>query len=61
MGATYLDEEGQEYPIVMGSYGIGIERILAAAIEGYADKDGIRWNGAISPLDAVIIPLKQWG
>jgi len=57
MGATYLDEAGAERPIVMGSYGIGIERILAAAVEGSADKDGIRWNSALSPLDALIIPL----
>jgi prolyl-tRNA synthetase len=55
MGATYLDESGQDQPIVMGSYGIGIERIVAAAIEGHADKDGIRWNSALTPFDATII------
>ncbi|MBM3328014.1 MAG: proline--tRNA ligase [Calditrichaeota bacterium] len=57
MGAVYLDESGGERPIVMGSYGIGIERILAAAVEGQADGDGIRWNSALTPVDAVIIPL----
>lgn len=57
MQANFLDENGQEHPIVMGSYGIGIGRILAAAIEGSADEFGIRWNSAIAPMDAVIIPL----
>jgi len=57
MLAEYLSEDGKERPIVMGSYGIGIERILAAAIEGNADEHGIRWNSALSPLDAVIVPL----
>ncbi|NQT34401.1 proline--tRNA ligase [bacterium] len=57
MGATFLDENGSEHPIVMGSYGIGIERILAAAIERNADENGIRWNSALTPIDALIIPL----
>ncbi len=57
MGATYLDEGGVEHPIVMGSYGIGIERIIAAAIETRADVNGIRWNSALAPMDAIILPL----
>ncbi|MDP8240775.1 MAG: proline--tRNA ligase [Candidatus Hatepunaea meridiana] len=59
MGAVYLDETGVEKPIVMGSYGIGIERILAAAIECNADEYGVRWNSALTPLDAIVIPLNS--
>ena len=57
MGATYLDEKGAEHPIVMGSYGIGIERIIAAALENGEDADGIRWNSALAPMDVMVIPL----
>ena len=57
MGATFLDEEGHEKPIVMGSYGIGIERILAAAIEGGEDENGIRWNSVLAPVECIVIPL----
>ncbi|MGH2960582.1 MAG: proline--tRNA ligase [Solirubrobacterales bacterium] len=49
LGATYLDEEGRERPIVMGSYGIGPARIIAAAIEQRADERGIVWPRAIAP------------
>jgi prolyl-tRNA synthetase len=49
LGATYLDESGQEQPIVMGSYGIGPARIAAAAIEQLADAHGIVWPVAIAP------------
>jgi prolyl-tRNA synthetase len=49
LGATYLDEDGRERPIVMGSYGIGPARIVAAAIEQRADERGIVWPGAIAP------------
>ena len=57
MRAVFLDENSVDQPIVMGSYGIGLERILAAAIEGSADADGIRWNSALSPLDCLIVPI----
>ncbi len=57
MGATYLDETGVEKPIVMGSYGIGIERIVASAVEANADKDGIRWNSALTPFDVNILAI----
>jgi len=57
MGATFLDESGVEKPIVMGSYGIGIERLVAAAVEAHADKDGIRWNAELAPFDATILAL----
>jgi prolyl-tRNA synthetase len=59
MGATYLDEEGREHPIVMGSYGIGIERIIAAAVEEGADENGLRWKAALAPLDLTVIPLNM--
>ncbi len=55
LGATYLDERGQQQPIVMGSYGIGPARIAAAAIEQGADADGIVWPAAIAPFLAHIV------
>jgi prolyl-tRNA synthetase len=54
MGATVLDTEGKQVPLVMGSYGIGLERIMAAAIELYHDKDGIQWPVSIAPFQCVI-------
>jgi prolyl-tRNA synthetase len=54
MGANVLDRNGKEVPIVMGSYGIGIERIMAAAIELHHDADGIIWPRAIAPFDVVV-------
>jgi prolyl-tRNA synthetase len=58
MGATVLDAQGREVPLVMGSYGIGIERIMAAAIEAHHDADGIVWPRAIAPFDVVITTIK---
>ncbi len=55
--ALYLDENGMERPILMGSYGIGPARIAAAAIEQNNDKDGINWPQTIAPFDVHIIPL----
>ncbi|HEV7903832.1 MAG TPA: proline--tRNA ligase [Pyrinomonadaceae bacterium] len=54
MGASVLDQNGKEVPVVMGSYGIGIERIMAAAIELHHDADGIIWPRAIAPFDVVV-------
>jgi prolyl-tRNA synthetase len=54
MGANVLTQDGKETPIVMGSYGIGVERIMAASIELRHDADGIVWTPAIAPFDAVI-------
>src|SRR5438270_8185948 len=54
MGAYVLNRGGQEVPIVMGSYGIGVERILSAAIEQNHDADGIVWPKAIAPFDVVV-------
>jgi prolyl-tRNA synthetase len=49
MGATYLDERGEEQPIIMGSYGIGLARIAAAAVEQHHDERGIIWPASIAP------------
>jgi prolyl-tRNA synthetase len=54
MGATVLTADGKEVPIVMGSYGIGVERILTAAIEQNHDADGIVWPKSITPFDVVV-------
>jgi prolyl-tRNA synthetase len=61
LGATYLDESGTERPIVMGSYGIGPARILAAAIEQGADEQGIVWPRSISPFDVHLVSLSRKG
>jgi prolyl-tRNA synthetase len=61
LGATYLDESGQEQLIVMGSYGIGPARIAAAAIEQYADDNGISWPRAIAPWDVHLVTLGKDG
>jgi len=55
LGALYLDEQGQERPVVMGSYGIGPARIAAAAIEQNHDKDGMIWPETIAPLDVHLL------
>jgi prolyl-tRNA synthetase len=55
--ATYLDREGKEKPLIMGSYGIGTARVSAAAIEQNYDKDGIMWPKSIAPFDVEIVPL----
>jgi prolyl-tRNA synthetase len=54
MGAKVLAQDGKEVPIVMGSYGIGVERIMTAAIEQNHDSDGIIWPKTLSPFDVVI-------
>jgi prolyl-tRNA synthetase len=59
MGAKVLDEGGREVPLVMGSYGIGIERILAGAIELHHDGDGIRWPMSIAPFHVALLPLQM--
>ena len=61
LGATFLDEEGTEQPIVMGSYGIGPARIVAAAIEQGADERGIVWPPAIAPWQVHLVSLAKAG
>lgn len=55
--ATFLDQNGRPNPMIMGCYGIGVSRTLAAAIEQYHDKNGIIWPRSIAPFEAVIVPI----
>ncbi|MGB9591377.1 MAG: proline--tRNA ligase, partial [Candidatus Kryptoniota bacterium] len=55
--AVYLDEKGEESPIVMGSYGIGIERIIACHIEQHHDDNGIIWESSIAPFQVHLISV----
>ena len=55
MKCTFLDEKGEEKPIVMGCYGIGVSRLVATAIEQHHDQDGIRWPMAIAPFHVSLI------
>lgn len=57
--AYFLDKDGKEKPIIMGSYGIGPARVAAAAIEQNHDQDGIIWPKSIAPFDIEIIPLNM--
>jgi prolyl-tRNA synthetase len=57
MKATVLDAGGKQVPIVMGSYGIGVERIMAAAIELHHDENGIVWPMSIAPFHATVLTL----
>ena len=59
MGATVLDPSGKEVPIVMGSYGIGVERILATHIEQNADDKGIVWSKTLAPYFVHIVPINM--
>jgi prolyl-tRNA synthetase len=61
LGASYLDESGVEHPVVMGCYGIGPARILAAAIEQGADERGIVWPRAIAPWQIHLVSLARKG
>jgi prolyl-tRNA synthetase len=54
MGATVLTQDGKEVPLVMGSYGIGVERIISAAVEQQHDEDGIIWPKALAPFDVIV-------
>jgi prolyl-tRNA synthetase len=61
LGARYLDEQGNEQPIWMGSYGIGPARIVAAAIEQFADDNGISWPRNLAPFDVELVTLGKEG
>jgi prolyl-tRNA synthetase len=61
LGANYLDENGAEHPIVMGSYGIGPARTMAAAIEQRADELGIVWPASLAPWDVHLVGLGRVG
>ena len=57
MKATFLDENGKEQPMVMGCYGIGVGRTMAAAVEQNNDKDGMIWPAAIAPYQVLVVPV----
>ena len=57
LGATFIDEDGREKPLVMGSYGIGPGRIMAAVVEQSHDENGIVWPAAIAPYDVHVVAL----
>ncbi len=57
MGATFLDEHGQARPVIMGCYGIGVTRTVAAVIEQHHDADGIVWPASVAPYQAVVVPV----
>jgi prolyl-tRNA synthetase len=57
LGATVLNADGTSTPLVMGSYGIGVGRILAAAVEVFHDQDGIIWPQSIAPFQATVLTL----
>ena len=61
LGASYLDEQGHEQPIWMGSYGIGPARIVAAAVEQFADEHGISWPRALAPFAVHLVALGKPG
>jgi prolyl-tRNA synthetase len=57
LDATFLDEDGQERPLIMGSYGIGPARVMAAIVEQRYDELGIQWPAAVAPYDAHVVVL----
>jgi prolyl-tRNA synthetase len=57
LGATFLDEDGQEKPLVMGSYGIGLGRTIAAIVEQHHDEQGIAWPASVAPYDVHVVAL----
>jgi prolyl-tRNA synthetase len=61
LGATFLDEHGAAQPIWMGSYGIGPARVVAAAVEQFADEHGIAWPKALAPFDLHLVALGRVG
>jgi prolyl-tRNA synthetase len=58
MGATFLDDNGLEVAVIMGCYGIGINRIVAAAVESSHDDNGIIWPPRLAPYDVLLVPLQ---
>lgn len=57
LGCNFLDEEGKELPMIMGCYGIGLNRTMAAVIEQNYDENGIIWPLALAPYQAVVVPV----
>jgi prolyl-tRNA synthetase len=61
LGASYLDDKGEERPVWMGSYGIGPARIVAAAVEQFADEHGISWPKALAPFAIHLVGIGKQG
>jgi prolyl-tRNA synthetase len=61
LGARFVDEDGLEKPIVMGSYGIGPGRVMAASIEQRHDEHGLVWPPALAPYDVHVVPIQAAG
>ncbi len=59
LGCVYLDEEGNEKPMVMGSYGIGVGRTMASIIEQNHDENGIIWPASVAPYHVIIVPVNM--
>ena len=57
MNATFLDGEGNSHPVVMGCYGIGVTRLIAAIIEQHHDEQGIRWPVHVAPYEVIVTPI----
>ena len=57
MGATFVDKDGKSKPIIMGCYGIGVERTAAAIIEQHHDENGIVWPLSVAPYQLVVVPV----
>ena len=57
MGATFIGQDGKNKPLVMGRYGIGISRIMAAIIEQHHDENGIKWPLSVAPYQVVVVPV----
>jgi prolyl-tRNA synthetase len=57
LGATFLDEDGQEKPIIGGSYGVGPARVMAAIVEQHHDEHGIAWPRSVAPYDVHVVAL----
>jgi len=58
LGANYLDDDGKQKPIIMGCYGIGVSRVIAAVIEKNNDEKGIIWPQEVAPFDIEILPIQ---
>lgn len=58
MGCTYTNEEGKNVPMVMGCYGIGVTRTVAALVEQYHDEAGIKWPINVAPYHVAVVPVK---
>lgn len=58
LGALYLDDDGKQKPMIMGCYGIGVSRLIAAVIEANNDASGIIWPKGIAPFDVEVLPVQ---